>query len=225
MKFGVITFPGSNCDQDVLHVLRDVLGQPVVHLWHKDTDLQGVDMVMIPGGFAHGDYLRTGAIARFSPIMAAVEAHAARGGYVFGICNGFQILCEAGLLPGALLRNASTLHICDDQFVRPATHNSLLTRSLIQHAYSCPISHGEGNYYCPPDDLKALEDADQVLFRYCGPDGELDASYNPNGSLNHIAGVMNKGRNVFGMMPHPDRSAEMLLGSQDGRRIFESLLA
>jgi phosphoribosylformylglycinamidine synthase subunit PurQ / glutaminase len=225
MKFGVITFPGSNCDQDVLHVLRIVLRQPVAHLWHKDTDLQGVDMVVIPGGFAHGDYLRTGAIARFSPIMASVASHAAKGGYVFGICNGFQILTEAGLLPGALRRNASTLHVCDNQYISPATHNSLLTRTLTQVAYSCPISHGEGNYYCPPDDLKALEDSDQVLFHYCGPGGELADAYNPNGSLHHIAGVMNAGRNVFGMMPHPDRSAELLLGSEDGRRIFESLLA
>ncbi len=224
MTFGVITFPGSNCDADVRYVLGSLLQQPVTALWHKDPDLRGVDCVVVPGGFSYGDYLRSGAIARFAPAMQSVADHAARGGYVLGICNGFQILCEAGLLPGALLRNAGRLHVCAEQYIRPATRNSALTRGLDDKPYRCPISHGEGRYYAPADVLKALEDNDQVLFRYCGPDGTVSDAYNPNGSLNHIAGVMNEGRNVFGLMPHPDRSADPLLGTDDGRAVLASLL-
>jgi phosphoribosylformylglycinamidine synthase subunit PurQ / glutaminase len=206
------------------YVLGTLLQQPLKTLWHKDPDLQGVDCVVIPGGFSYGDYLRSGAIARFAPAMQSVAAHAQRGGYVLGVCNGFQILCEAGLLPGALLRNAGMLHVCDRQFIRPATMNCALTKALEDRAYQCPISHGEGRFYAPPDLLQSIEDNDQVLFRYSGPDGTVSDAYNPNGSMNHIAGVMNAGRNVFGLMPHPDRSADPLLGCEDGRRVLESLL-
>jgi phosphoribosylformylglycinamidine synthase I len=226
MKIGVVIFPGSNCDRDTLHVFGEVLGQQVVPLFHKETDLQGVDMVVLPGGFSYGDYLRSGAIARFSPIMEQVIAHANRGGYLMGICNGFQILTEAKLVPGTLLHNESRKFICKNVFLKPQTTNTLLTQGLsTSDVLQVPIAHGEGNYYIDADGLKALNDNDQVLFRYCDAAGNITAESNPNGALDNIAGVTNKGRNVFGMMPHPERAAEDILSNTDGLRILESLLS
>jgi phosphoribosylformylglycinamidine synthase len=224
MKFGVITFPGSNCDQDLIYVLKDLMGCTVVHLWHKDTDLQGCDFVMLPGGFAHGDYLRTGAIARFSPIMAEVVKHAARGGLVMGICNGFQILCEAGLLPGVLRRNAGLKYICDHVYLTPAGR-AAKTYNWPKQALKVPIAHGEGNYYCDAQTLQQIEDNGQVWLRYCGPHGAVTAQWNPNGSLNNIAGITNAAGNVMGLMPHPERAADPILGETDGRIILQQVLS
>lgn len=224
MKFGVITFPGSNCDHDLLYAMSTNLGQEVVSLWHKDHDLQGCDFIFLPGGFSYGDYLRSGAIARFSPIMDEVAAHAQRGGYVMGICNGFQMLTEAGLLPGALLHNTSTNFICKNVHIRPVSKSTLLTQDLEDRPYKVPVAHGEGNYYCLPDELKALEDNDQILFKYCDEAGAFSASANPNGSIDNIAGVTNAGKNVFGMMPHPERAADDLLGNLDGKAILEMVV-
>ncbi len=226
MKFGVVTFPGSNCDMDMVHALREDSGFEVVQLWHKDHDLQGVDTVVLPGGFSYGDYLRSGAIARFSPIMASVVEHAERGGRVFGVCNGFQILCEAGLLPGALLHNASRKFIARDQHVVPVSRTAPLTAQLDPAvARRIPIAHGEGNYFIDADGLKALEDGDQILFRYSDETGATKSWANPNGSLDNIAGVANKGMNVFGMMPHPERAANADLGNTDGLDILLGLAA
>ncbi|QKJ28250.1 phosphoribosylformylglycinamidine synthase subunit PurQ [Mucilaginibacter mali] len=226
MKFGVITFPGSNCDADIIYVLEKIMGQQVVPLWHKDHDLQGVDFVILPGGFSFGDYLRSGAIARFSPIMQEVIQFANRGGYVMGICNGFQILTEAGLLPGALLHNHHRKFICRNIYLKPQTTQSLLTAQLNQNeAYKIPIAHGEGNYFADADVLKSINDNDQVMFRYCDEFGNINADANPNGSLENIAGVTNISRNVFGLMPHPERAADTLVGNQDGLAIFESILS
>lgn len=224
MKFGVVTFPGSNCDDDLIYALQVNLGQEVVSLWHKDTDLQGCDFVFLPGGFSYGDYLRSGAIARFSPIMHEVQKHAASGGYVMGICNGFQMLTEAGLLPGALLRNESMDFICENIYIKPTTQNSLLTKGLETRAYKIPIAHAEGNYYCTSEVLEQLRDQDQILFEYCDVDGQLTPSANPNGSIANIAGVCNAQRNVFGMMPHPERAADPILGNLDGRLIMERMM-
>lgn len=225
MKFGVVVFPGSNCDRDTLYAFGTLLGTETVALWHKDTDLKGVDFVILPGGFSYGDYLRSGAIARFSPIMDAVSKHAERGGYVMGICNGFQILCEAKLVPGVLLHNSERKFISKNIYIKAATTNSLITQGLdTNEALQIPIAHGEGNYFLHADELKALEDRDQVLFRYCDANGALTETANPNGSLNHIAGVTNAGRNVFGMMPHPERAADPILGNTDGMKILESIL-
>lgn len=226
MKFGVVTFPGSNCDADLIYALRTNLGQSVVSLWHKDHDLQGCDFIFLPGGFSYGDYLRSGAIARFSPIMDEVAAHAKKGGYVMGICNGFQVLTEAGMLPGALIRNASCNFVCKNVFVRAATRNSILTAKLLPtKGYKIPIAHGEGNFYAPADVLDRIEGNDQVLFRYSNEKGFSSPEFNPNGSLNEIAGICNEGRNVFGMMPHPERAADNLLGNLEGSKLLESLLA
>lgn len=226
MKFGVITFPGSNCDQDMIYVLETIMGQEVVKLWHKDTDLQGVDFVAVPGGFSYGDYLRSGAIARFSPIMNEVIEFAKKGGYVFGVCNGFQILCESGLLPGTLQHNVNQQFICKNTFLRTETTNALVTRTMTKgEVVKIPIAHGEGNFYAPDDLLKQIEDNDQVLFRYCDENGEVNAESNPNGAKNNIAGICNETRNVFGMMPHPERAADSFLGNEDGRKLFESILA
>jgi len=226
MKFGVITFPGSNCDQDMIYVLESILGQKVERLWHKDHDLKGVDFVVLPGGFSYGDYLRSGAIARFSPIMTEVVKHAENGGYVMGICNGFQILCEAGLLPGALLHNNHQKFVCKNIYMKPATTNSLVTAELdAQKALKTPIAHAEGNYYISAEGLADLKKNDQVLFHYCNEEGEITEESNPNGSLENIAGVTNKGRNVFGMMPHPERAADEELANTDGKHIFDSILA
>ena len=228
MKFGVVVFPGSNCDDDMVHVLGTVMGQEVVKLWHKDHDLQGLstqDCIVLPGGFSYGDYLRCGAIARFSPIMQEVINFAHAGGLVWGICNGFQILCEAGLLPGVLLRNANQQFICKNVYLRPAQTDSYLTAGLSADAVlKIPIAHAEGRYYADPETLASLEAHGQVLFRYCTAEGELSDAGNPNGSLNHIAGICNRAGNVMGMMPHPERAAEAELGNTDGRSLFESLL-
>lgn len=226
MKFGVVIFPGSNCDEDIIYVLEKVLDQQVVRLWHKDHDLQGADFIVLPGGFSFGDYLRSGAIARFSPIMQEVVKFAADGGKVMGICNGFQILVEAGLLPGALLHNKQRKFICRNIFLKAETNNSLLTSQAdLQQALKIPIAHGEGNYFADEDTLKALNDNDQVLFRYCDDMGNVTDEANPNGSLQNIAGVTNAGRNVFGLMPHPERASDTLVGNQDGLVIFESILS
>jgi len=225
MKFGVVTFPGSNCDHDMIYVLETIMGQEVVNLWHKDHDLQGADFIVLPGGFSYGDYLRSGAIARFSPIMEEVVQHAKKGGYVLGICNGFQILCEAGLTPGALLHNNNQQFICENVYLKPETTNSLITRNLdTNKALKIPIAHGEGRYFNTEDAIKELNDNDQVLFRYSTPNAEITDDVNPNGSIENIAGVCNKERNVFGMMPHPERAADEELGNTDGRLLFESIL-
>ncbi len=224
MKFGVITFPGSNCDHDLIHTLKHNLGQKVVPLWHKDKGLKGCDFVFLPGGFSYGDYLRSGAIARFSPIMDAVVRHANKGGYVMGICNGFQILTEAGLLEGALIHNESTRFICKNVHIVPQTYTSRLTGYLQYIPYKVPIAHAEGNYYCDKKTLASLQENDQILFRYCDEIGNITKDSNPNGSLSNIAGICNKGRNVFGMMPHPERASDSILGNIDGKTILECLL-
>ena len=225
MKFGVVIFPGSNCDEDVIYVLEQIMGQEVVRLWHKDHDLQGVDFIVLPGGFSFGDYLRSGAIARFSPLMQEVIAFANKGGYVMGICNGFQILTEAGLLPGALLHNSNRKFICHNVYLKTETNKSLITSALdLDRPLKIPIAHGEGNYFANPDVLKGLQDNDQILFRYCDEAGNITNDSNINGSLVNIAGICNSGRNVFGMMPHPERAADPILANEDGLGIFESIL-
>ena len=226
MKFGVVVFPGSNCDEDLVYTLETILQKNVVKLWHKEHDLKGCDFVFVPGGFSYGDYLRSGAIARFSPIMNEVVAHANRGGYVMGICNGFQILTEAKLLPGALLHNESRKFICKNVFLKPESTSAALTATLDREkTYKIPIAHGEGNFYAPTDVLKEIEDNDQVLFRYCSEDGVVSEEWNPNGAINNIAGISNAGKNVFGMMPHPERAADFELENTDGREILEALLS
>ena len=224
MKFGVVVFPGSNCDHDTYHVLSKVIGQPVDFIWHRQSTLNGCDAVILPGGFSYGDYLRTGAIARFSPVMGAVKEFAARGGLVLGICNGFQILCEAGLLPGALLRNANLKFICEHVNMRVETTDTPFTnRCQRGQVLSVPIAHGDGNYYCDAATLAELQRDNRIIFRYADEHGQLNNESNPNGSLDHIAGICNRERNVLGLMPHPERASEMLLSSQDGRIIFFSL--
>jgi len=224
MKFGVITFPGSNCDDDLVYSLRDNLGQEVVKLWHKDRDLQGCDFVFLPGGFSYGDYLRSGAIARFSPIMTEVNEHAKRGGYVMGICNGFQMLTEAGLLEGALLRNSSMNFVCKNVYIKPGSNNNIFTQNLEDRPYKIPVAHGNGNYFCSEEVLKSLKDNDQILFQYCTEQGNITRSANPNGSIENIAGICNAGKNVFGMMPHPERATDEMLHNLDGKRILEAVL-
>jgi phosphoribosylformylglycinamidine synthase len=225
MNFGVIQFPGSNCDQDAYHVLADVLGQPTRYIWHKDTTLGEVDCVVVPGGFSYGDYLRTGAIARFSPAMQAVSEYAKSGGLVIGICNGFQILCEAHLLPGALIRNRGLKLRCEYLHVRVETTNSPFTNAARKgQVLRIPIAHGEGNYFAEPSVIEQLQREDRILLRYCTKDGAITDFANPNGSLDNIAGICNEARNVFGLMPHPERASELLLGSEDGKLIFESIL-
>jgi phosphoribosylformylglycinamidine synthase len=224
MKFGVVTFPGSNCDDDMVYVLSDLMGQKVEKLWHKDTDLKGVDCVVLPGGFSYGDYLRSGAIAQYSTIMHEVLKHADKGGYVLGICNGFQILCESGLLKGALLHNDKQKFICKNVFLKPATKNTVLTQGLGNSLYKVPIAHGEGRFYASDDELKCIHDEDRILFHYVDEHGEITAASNPNGSINNIAGICNINRNVFGMMPHPERAADAELHNTDGAVILQSLL-
>ncbi|MGM9507949.1 MULTISPECIES: phosphoribosylformylglycinamidine synthase subunit PurQ [Larkinella] len=224
MKFGVVVFPGSNCDDDAVDALRDQLKQDVVKLWHKDHDLQGCDFIILPGGFSYGDYLRTGAVARFSPIMNEVIKHAERGGYLMGICNGFQILAEARLVPGVLLRNTNQKYVCKNIYLRPQSKSVLLTAGLDDRAYKIPIAHGEGRYFIDADTLNELNDNDQIIFRYCDEAGNITDEANPNGSLDNIAGVANERKNVFGLMPHPERAADSLLGNTDGRLILEQLL-
>jgi len=223
LKFGVVIFPGSNCDMDCVHVLRDVLGRETLELWHKERDLQDCECIVLPGGFSYGDYLRTGAIARFSPIMEAVIAHAQKGKPVIGICNGFQILCEAGLLPGALIRNRSLRFICKQVHIKVETKNTPFT-NFKKKVLAIPIAHGEGNYFINADGLKELKDQDQIVFRYCDAGGKVTPESNPNGALDNIAGIVNKERNVFGMMPHPERASEEVLSGTDGKMIWESIV-
>jgi len=225
MKFGVVTFPGSNCDQDMIYTLETSLGQQVERLWHKDTDLKGVDFVVLPGGFSYGDYLRSGAIAKYSPIMKEVIAHGQKGGYVMGICNGFQILCESPLLDGALLHNDTQKFICKNVFLRPKSRTAAISKGLeADKAVKIPIAHGEGRFYAPEDMMKEIYQNDQVLFQYCDAEGNVNDRTNPNGSLDNIAGITNKGKNIFGMMPHPERAADANLGNTDGKLLFDSIL-
>jgi phosphoribosylformylglycinamidine synthase len=223
MKFGIVVFPGSNCDHDAYHATKHVLGQDAEFLWHKGTDLKGADALILPGGFSYGDYLRTGAIARFSPIMPAVQAFAAKGGPVLGICNGFQILLEAGLIPGAMLRNDSVKFVCAYVHIRVEQTDTPFTGSARKgQVLRIPIAHGEGNYFAPPEVLAKLEANRQVIFRYTTAQGDVTDEANPNGSVAGIAGLCNEARNVVGMMPHPERASESALGSADGRVILES---
>jgi phosphoribosylformylglycinamidine synthase I len=225
MTFGVIVFPGSNCERDAYHAATAVLGQQARYIWHKDTEIKGVDVLVLPGGFAHGDYLRVGAMARFSPIMSAVKAFAANGGPVIGICNGFQVLLEAGLLPGAMLRNRSLKYQCEHVFVRVEQTDTPFTSGAREgQVLRIPIGHGEGNYFAPPDMLKSIETNRQVILRYTDANGRVDDLSNPNGSVNAIAAICNETRNVVGMMPHPERACEPLLGSGDGRVLLESVV-
>jgi phosphoribosylformylglycinamidine synthase subunit PurQ / glutaminase len=226
MKAGIIVFPGSNCDEDIFNVLKNILKINTVRLWHKDHDLQGCDFIILPGGFSYGDYLRSGAIARFSPIMKEVIDFANKGGYVLGICNGFQILCEAGLLPGVLLHNVHHQFICKNTFITATNSDSLITSKLEPgRALKIPIAHGEGNFFAEENVMKKLYDNGQVLFRYCDEEGNITPQSNPNGTLDNIAGICNESKNVFGMMPHPERAADPLLGNEDGRLILESLFS
>ncbi|MGE0882585.1 MAG: phosphoribosylformylglycinamidine synthase subunit PurQ [Blastocatellales bacterium] len=224
MKFGVVVFPGSNCDHDTYHVISKVIGQPVDFIWHKEEDVDRFDAIILPGGFSYGDYLRSGAIARFSPVMRSVIKFARDGGLVLGICNGFQILCESGLLPGALLRNRDLKFICEHVNVRVERANTPFTATYQPgQVLSLPIAHGEGNYFCDDETLKVLENENRVIFRYCDAEGNVTDEANPNGSLKNIAGICNRERNVLGLMPHPERAAESLLGCKDGRPMFRAM--
>jgi phosphoribosylformylglycinamidine synthase subunit PurQ / glutaminase len=226
MKFGVLVFPGSNCDHDAYWVLSQVAGQPVTFLWHESHDLQDCDAIVVPGGFAYGDYLRTGAIARFAPIMEPVRKFANGGGLVIGICNGFQILCESGLLPGALMRNTGLKYVCKPVHVRVETADTPFTSACREgEVLQIPVGHMEGNYFCDEETLETLKKERRVVFRYSTSDGQITAEANPNGSLANIAGICSKGRNVLGMMPHPERASEKLLGGVDGLQVFRSMVA
>lgn len=224
MKFGVVVFPGSNCDEDMVYVLRDIMKQETVKLWHKNTDLEGCTHIVLPGGFSYGDYLRSGAIARFSPIMDSIMAHAQKGGFVFGVCNGFQILCESGLLPGALLHNNSRKFICKNVHIKVEAKDTQLTNAVPVKALKVPIAHGEGKYFADAETIASLKENNQIIFKYCDEQGNITEASNPNGATDNIAGVCNTSRNVFGMMPHPERAADELLGNTDGKSLFESLL-
>jgi phosphoribosylformylglycinamidine synthase I len=225
MKFSIVVFPGSNCDHDAYHAVKHVLGQDAAFVWHKETDLKGADVVILPGGFSHGDYLRTGAIARFSPVMTAVREFAASGGPVLGICNGFQILCEAGLLPGAMLRNRDLKFHCEHVWIRVEQIDTPFTAGAAKgQVLRIPIAHGEGNYYVEPEVLTTLEGSGRVVFRYCDDRGQVTDAANPNGALNGIAGVCSERRNVVGLMPHPERACEPALASADGLVLFESVV-
>jgi len=224
VKFGVIVFPGSNCDHDAYHVISKHVGQPVDFIWHRDTDLRSYDAVIIPGGFSYGDYLRAGALARFSPVMNSVKEFAAQGNLVLGICNGFQILCEAGLLPGALIRNRGLHFICEHVNVRVESADTPFTHELETGGIlRMPIAHADGNFVCDDQTFAELRENDRIIFRYCDQHGQLTEAANPNGSRDHIAGICNRERNVMGLMPHPERACEDLLGSSDGREVFRSL--
>jgi phosphoribosylformylglycinamidine synthase len=226
MTFGIVVFPGSNCDEDAYHAAKDVFGQDAEYLWHKNADLKGADVVILPGGFAHGDYLRTGAMARFSPVMGAVREFADRGGPVLGICNGFQILLEAGLLPGAMLRNKGLKYRCEHVYLRlEQTDTPFTAAGRVGQVLRIPIGHGEGNYFAPPEILAKLEANRQVILRYSDPQGRISEEWNPNGSVGAIAGICSERRNVVGMMPHPERACEPLLGGVDGKLIFESIVS
>ncbi len=224
MKFGVVIFPGSNCDHDTYHVISKVIGQPVDFIWHKQEDVDRFDAIILPGGFSYGDYLRTGAIARFSPVMRAVTEFAQAGGLVLGICNGFQILCEAGLLPGVLLRNRDLKFICEHVNVRVEQTNTAFTNGYAPgQVLSLPVAHGDGNYFCDDATLAELEAENRIIFRYCDAAGNATDAANPNGSLHNIAGICNRERNVLGLMPHPERASESVLGCKDGRAMFLSM--
>jgi phosphoribosylformylglycinamidine synthase subunit PurQ / glutaminase len=226
MKFGIVVFPGSNCDHDAYHAAKHVLGHDAEFLWHKDASLGGADVIVLPGGFSHGDYLRTGAIARFSPVMASVADFARQGGPVLGICNGFQILLESGLLPGAMLRNQDLKFHCERICVRvEQTDTPFTIRATKGQALKLPIAHGEGNYFADPDVVRSLESAGRVVFRYCDEHGHITEAGNPNGSVNNIAGICSEARNVVGLMPHPERACEPVLGSADGLLLFESVVS
>lgn len=225
MKFGIVVFPGSNCDHDAYHVISKQVGQPVDFIWHRDTDLKSFDALIIPGGFSYGDYLRAGALARFSPVMESVKKFAASGRFVLGICNGFQILCEAGLLPGALIRNRDLHFICEHVFVRVETSDTPFTNEMAPTTVlRIPIAHAEGNYVCDETTFDELRRDERIVFRYCDPQGNVTDEANVNGSRDNIAGICSKGRNVLGLMPHPERACEEALGSSDGRVIFHSLV-
>jgi phosphoribosylformylglycinamidine synthase subunit PurQ / glutaminase len=225
MKFGVVVFPGSNCDDDMVYVLRDIMKQDTVKLWHKNTDLEGCTHLVLPGGFSYGDYLRSGAIARFSPIMESIQKHAQQGGFVFGVCNGFQILCEAGLLPGALLHNDSRKFVCRNVYIKAENSESPLTKKVpAGKALKIPVAHGEGKFFADADTLKSLNANKQILFRYCDENGNVTPEASPNGTTENIAGICNATRNVFGMMPHPERAADTDLHNTDGKFLFESIL-
>lgn len=226
MKFGVVVFPGSNCDRDVVTVTSGIMQQPTRMIWHEETDISDIDVIVIPGGFSYGDYLRCGAIARFAPVMRAVKEHAAKGKYVLGVCNGFQILTESGLLPGALVRNRDLHFICDRIPLRVERNDLAWTNSYQHHQIvTLPIAHGEGCYYADADTLKSLEDNQQIVWRYCDGQGNITEAANPNGSLGNIAGICNREGNVLGMMPHPERAADPILGNTDGKKLFASLIA
>lgn len=225
MKFGVIVFPGSNCDRDIATITQGILDAPTRMVWHQETDLADLDVVVIPGGFSYGDYLRCGAIAQFSPVMNSVIEHARQGKYVLGICNGFQVLTEVGLLPGALIRNRGLHFICDRVPIKVERNDLIWTKDYsASQVITLPIAHGEGCYYADEDTLKTLEDNHQVLFRYCSPSGAINLEHNPNGSMNSIAGIINQQGNVLGMMPHPERAADKSIGSTDGMAMFKGLL-
>lgn len=224
MKFGVVVFPGSNCDMDMVYVIETIMKQKVVKLWHKDTDLQNCDFIILPGGFSYGDYLRSGSIANYSPIMEKVVEHSNKGGYVMGICNGFQILCESGLLPGALLHNTNHKFICKNIHLKPISKNTLVTNQYSDEAIKIPIAHGEGRFYADENTLNKLIENDQILFKYSDEKGNITKEANPNGSILNIAGICNNNRNVFGMMPHPERAADTELNNTDGKILFDSIL-
>lgn len=225
MKLGVVIFPGSNCDEDMIYVLQNTMNQEVVRLWHKEHDLQNVDGIFLPGGFSFGDYLRSGAIARYSPVMTEVINFANKGGFVFGVCNGFQILCESKLLPGALLHNNNQKFICKNIHIKPENNNTAITKLCdTSKAYKIPIAHGEGRFYADSNTIKQITENDQVLFKYCDENGNIKEQENPNGSINNIAGICNKNKNVFGMMPHPERAADKNLLNTDGKVIFDSII-
>jgi phosphoribosylformylglycinamidine synthase len=224
MNFGVVIFPGSNCDKDIISSIERTVNQKVIELWHKDTDLQNCDVIFLPGGFSFGDYLRSGAIAKFSPIMEKVIDFGRNGGYIIGICNGFQILTESGLLPGALLHNTSNKFICKNVFLKINNTNTLVTNSYEKNVIKVPIAHGEGRFFADENTMKDLKQNDQIIFKYCNSNGEVLESSNPNGSLDNIAGICNKEKNIFGMMPHPERAADMLLSNTDGVALFKSVM-
>ena len=224
MKFGVVIFPGSNCDKDIILAIERTINQEVVELWHKETDLKNCDVILLPGCFSYGDYLRSGAIAKFSPIMSKVIEFANNGGYLVGICNGFQILTESGLLPGALLHNTNNKFICKNIFLKIENNKTLITNQYNGQAIKIPIAHGEGRFFADEKTIKELEENNQIIFRYCNKNGEISESSNPNGSLSNIAGICNKEKNVFGMMPHPERAADHLLNNTDGVNLFKSIL-
>ena len=225
MKCGVVTFPGSNCNHDMIYALGNILKQEVIELWHKDSDIQNCDLIVLPGGFSYGDYLRSGAISRFSPIMESIIQHANNGGMVLGICNGFQILCESGLLPGALLHNNQQKFICKNVFLKSSSKTTPITKQLNEEkSFKIPIAHGEGRYFADDKTLNELTQNDQIIFQYCDENGVVSEEVNPNGSCLNIAGISNANKNVFGMMPHPERAVDLLLNNTDGKLIFESLL-